>query len=151
MKRIVMIFFGVALTALLLYYLGELYSPGSYGNAESYELNLGEAQLIELIEEFKAANPQFDVPREVQLSDHKNGPWYVIYFYYPNENEIIYTTTSASEKGKTTFALVSVKDAGMIGGWKDVNGDLNGAESAAQIERFETLILDHIKKKVDQD
>lgn len=148
MRKYLLVFFIVALVAYLLYYISESFSPGSYGNAETYELNVDETELIELIERFKEDNPQFKVPTQTQLSDHKNDHWYVIYFYYPEENEIIYTWTRPSGKGATTWALVSVNNGQMDGGWRDINKGLNSAENKVQINRFENLILEKVKEKI---
>ena len=149
MKKYVLVFLAIALAAFLLYYISDTFSPGSYGDAATYELNIGESDLIALIEKFKEDNPQFQVPKRSQLLDHRNNHWYVIYFYYPEEDRIIYTWTRPSGKNKTTFALVSVNDGSMLGKWKDVNKDLSRTESKSQIEKFEELILKKIREEIN--
>lgn len=129
MKKYIIVFVSFLLISSLLYYIGKMYSPGSYGNAETFSFNIDEQHLIQITKEFKDRNPHFKVPSHIQLSDHKNNHWFVIYFYYPQENEIIYTWIRSSGKEKSTLALVSVIDGEMVEKWKDINKDLSRSES----------------------
>ena len=109
-------------------------APGSYPYAEEYEVNLNEPALIESIKKFKINNPQYNVPEEIQLKDGRNDEqdlWYHIYFYFPDENQILYTWTRTSGKQTTTFALVSINQGLIIGKWKEINKDFSDEEKAA--------------------
>jgi len=147
MRKYILLLISMSAVAFLLYYIAESFSPGSYGDAYTYELPIPEKELIRVIKEFKKENPEFSVNSQTQLLDHRNNHWYVIYFYYPQEDEIIYTWTRPSGKDKTTFALVSVND-GKMTKWKDVKKDLTSTKSKEQIMRFENLILEKIKEKI---
>jgi hypothetical protein len=148
MKKFIIFLFAVSIVAFFLYKISISFNPGNFGNAERFQINIGEEQLIEFIEEFKRDNPEHRVPSHVQLLDHRNNHWYVIYFYYPQENEIILTWTRPASKDRTTFALVSVSNVASLGTWADINKDLTPMESRAQIDRFEQLILSDIRKRI---
>jgi hypothetical protein len=126
-------------------------SSGSYPYAEKYKIDCSESELIRAIEEFKGENPQYLVPKEVGLLDGRNNEkdhWYHVYFYYPNENQIVYAWTRPIDNKKTTFAFVSVNDGLILGKWKDINKDFEVRDNKNQKEKFESLILALIKNKV---
>lgn len=128
-------------------------SAGSYPDAERYELNVNEASLIKAIQDFKKNNPQYIVPEQTQLIDgrddnDRNDHWYHVYFYYPEENQIIYTWTRPAENGKTTFAFVSINEGLRLGKWKDINKDFSRSENKAELKKFEERILNKIKEKL---
>jgi hypothetical protein len=104
-------------------------SSGSYPYAEKYKID----------------------PKEVGLLDGRNNEkdhWYHVYFYYPNENQIVYAWTRPIDNKKTTFAFVSVNDGLILGKWKDINNDFEVRDNKNQKEKFESLILALIKNKV---
>jgi len=146
----------VALTMLGVFIYGaKLFSPGSYANAERYELFVNEIYLDSLIERFKNENPQYKVPVEVGLKDGRdNVPdqdyWFHTYFYFPKENKIIYAWTRPSGKQKTIFAFVSVNDGLILGHWKDINKDFGFFENREQKKIFEERILNKIKEKIKE-
>ena len=127
------------------------FSPGSYPYAEEYLINANEATLVEAIKDFKKNNPQYIVPEQTKLKDGRNSEkdyWYHIYFYYKEENKIIYTWTRPAEKGKTTFAFVSINDGLTIGNWKEINKDFSNSENSEEKKKFEERILNKIKEKL---
>src|SRR5688572_22687023 len=91
----------VGAVAILLYFLADSFSPGSYGDAKTYSLDIAEEDLIRLLSDFKSENPRYQVRERLGLEDHRSNHWYVIYFYYPDEDEIIYTWTRPSAKNKS--------------------------------------------------
>ena len=124
------------------------FAPGSYPYAEKYILNADEKELIAAIDFFKKDNPQFIVPQSAGLQDGRSSPddhWYHIYFYYPEENEIVYTWVRLEEKGKAEFALISISEGLTSGKWKEINTGFSGAENAEQKKRFEDRILKKVK------
>ena len=152
MKKYGLIFLVIGLVTFLLFYISTLYSPGSYADAETYELSIGESDLILIIQKFKEENPQYKVPDQVGLSDGKGGPqdhWYHIYFYYPKEDQIIYFWTRSNGKQNTTLAFVAVNNSLVLGNWKDINKDFSYSENKSQIEKFENRILRNIKEKIN--
>ena len=127
------------------------FSPGSYPYAEEYLINANEATLVEAIKDFKKNNPQYIVPEQTKLKDGRNSEkdyWCHIYFYYKEENKIIYTWTRPAEKGKTTFAFVSINDGLTIGNWKEINKDFSNSENSEEKKKFEERILNKIKEKL---
>ncbi len=140
---------------LLIVFLSEIIAcniaAGSYPNAEEYEINGNESTLIEAIQNFKKNNPQYNVPEQTQLQDGRNDDkdhWYHIYFYYPEENQIIYTWTRPADNGKTTFAFVSINQGLTLGKWKDINKDFSSSENKEQKKKFEDRILNKVKEKL---
>jgi hypothetical protein len=103
-------------------------SAGSYPYAEGYEINAVDSVLNRVILQFKEENPEFKVPKQLQLRDGPNDEmdhWSHIYFYYPEENEILYTWTRRISDSKTTFAFVSVNKGLTLGNWLKINHDFD--------------------------
>jgi len=148
--------FGIFVLALGfgLYKLSELYSPGSYPNVEIYGFGANEKDLLKAIQQFKTANPKFIVPEEFNLQEGRGSQddhWFMVYFYYPDTKEIVYVWTRP--KGLsiyTSLALVRINQGSELGNWKNINRDFSSAENSAQIEKFETLILNPIEKIVEE-
>lgn len=131
-----------------MYSIGDSFSPGSYPNAKTYELSIEESELINLITDFKEENSEFKTPKQAGLRDHKSNHWYIVYFYLPEDHEIILTWTRPSGKNTTTWALVSVVDE-QGEKWRKINNDIGSAEKRVYINKFESQILRRIKEKID--
>jgi hypothetical protein len=148
--------FGIFVLVLgFAFYKGsELYSPGSYPNVEIYGFGANEKDLLKAIQQFKAANPKFIVPEEFNLEGGRGkGPddhWFTVYFYYSDTREIVYVWTRPKGLNMyTSLALVGINQGSESGNWKDINRDFSSAENSAQIDKFETLILNPIEKIVE--
>ena len=131
------------------YKLADMVSPGSYAHAEEYELDYSEAEVINAINKFKVDNPDLAGPSflddgKTNSTDH----WYNIYFYYKDENKIVFTWTRPSEKNRTTFAFVSLNDGLTLGNWKDVNDDFGFSENRMAKRTFEERILKPLEKQL---
>jgi hypothetical protein len=151
MKKIIFCFKTLILIVFLSKVTACNISAGSYANAEVYEMDVDESTLIEAIQSFKKDNPQYKVPEQIQLKDGRSDNkdhWYHIYFYYPEENQIIYAWTRPAGKEKTTFALVSINQGLTLGNWKEINRDFSSSENRDQKKKFEERILNMIKKKL---
>jgi hypothetical protein len=151
MKKYILIFVSVLLVVIIVFFFGKAFSPGIYPYAEEYELNIDEQTLISLIQNFKDNNPQYKVPETMGLIDGKkksNDHWYRIYFYYPDEHQILYTWTRPAGKMKTTFAFVRINNGTFLRNWKDINNDFSDSENAEQKKKFENRILNVIKEKI---
>ena len=114
---------------------------GSFPYVEKYEFEMEETDLIEAINNFKKKNPQYNVPIELQLVDERDSHWYHIYFYFPEENQILHTWTRSTKIGKTTFAYVSVNEGLTLGNWKHINKDFSASENEKQKKLFEERIV----------
>ncbi len=122
-------------------------ASGSYSNAEIYEFAVSENILIETVEKFKIENPDFIVPKSIELIDgrsqDKTDHWFHIWFYYKKENQIIYTWIRDNK-----FALIAVNKGTELGNWKSINKDFSFSENKKEKEKFEERILNKIKEKL---
>jgi len=152
---ILIVFFGF-------YKLTKLLSPGSYPNAEIYELNYPEGKVIEATHQLKILHPEMVVPKvtiknsgSYDLAESEgrkdNSLWYTIYFYYPKENQIVFTWTRPSQKGTTSFAFVALNNGLDIGNWKDINDDFNSSENRQLKKDFEARILEPVKNILEKN
>lgn len=58
------------------------------------------------------------------------------------------TQTRPAEKGKTTFAFVSINEGLTLGDWKEINIDFSRSENKEEKKKFEERILNrHYPKK----
>jgi hypothetical protein len=128
-------------------YLSCNFSPGSYPNAELYELDTKESNLIEAIKDFKNEYPMYALPQDLFLVEGKeseNDYWYHIYFYYNDEETIISTWIRPNFEGKVNFAFVSLYRVSNQEGWKDINKDFGYFENKIEKKKFEERILNPI-------
>lgn len=126
-------------------------SSGSYPYAEKYKFKIKETELVKIIVKFKNDNPDYCVPKEIQLVDGKkdsNDYWYHIYFYYKYENRIVYTWVRQYDAAYCEFAFVAINTGLTLGNWKDINHDFSSDENKLEKEKFERLILNQIKLKI---
>lgn len=150
MKRL--LFPIIALNTILLFCCVSCnFAPGSYPYAERYEIKCDESDLINAVERFKGENPEYLVPAQTQLIDGRrdeNDHWYHVYFYYRNDNEIVKTWIRKSGEKTTTFAFVGINNGLTLGNWKEINKGYSNKDNKLQIEKFERLILNEIKKQI---
>tara|TARA_R110001592_G_scaffold58067_4_gene176300 strand:+ start:974 stop:1453 length:480 start_codon:yes stop_codon:yes gene_type:complete len=157
-KSKIIILLSVVFIASVVIWFGCNFAPGSYPYAERYELNSSEEIVQAAIEEFKQENPEYVIPyvtvdggSKWELKDERTqnpSHWFKFYFYYPKENQIILTWIRSAEKGKTTFAFVSINEGLALGNWKDINHDFKRSENKEQKKKFEERILNKIKEKL---
>jgi hypothetical protein len=161
-KKIILIIGLIVIGLFGFYKLAYLFSPGSYSYAEIYELNYPEEKVIEAIRQFKIGHSEMVVPKVTiqnsgtyDLSESEgrkdSSHWYLIYFYYPKENQIILTWTRPSENWKTDFAFVSLNNGLDIGHWKNINNDFSISENRNLKKEFEERILNPVKRLLIND
>ncbi len=143
-RKYLLALIGILAFGLLFYYIGWSFSPGSYGKAETYELNVSEKTLIEIINEVKSENNL----NTNSFSDHKSEHWYSIYFEYKDKNQIIHTLTRPTNKTTTTFYFSGYKSKTVIGNWIDANEYFWWWKNSEAKNEFEERILEKIKKKI---
>jgi len=141
-----------------IYKLTDMFSPGSYGHAEQYELNYPEDKVIEAINKLKTSDSGLLVPKvtiqnsgQHDLNDGKEKEsdfWYKFYFYDKGKNHILFTWTRPSGRNTTTLAFVSINEGLDLGHWKDVNDDYGFFENRKILKDFEETILERIKKNL---
>jgi hypothetical protein len=162
MTKKTLIIILIALGGLfILYKLADMFSPGSYGHAETYEFEYPEEKVIEAINKLKAADKDLVVPKvtiqnsgQLDLKDGKEKEtdyWYKFYFYDKEKNQILFTWTRRSGQSSTTFAFVSVNSGLNLGNWKEVNDDLGRSENKEVIRDFEETILKRVKELLNND
>jgi hypothetical protein len=157
-RKVILVVGLILLGIFLIYRFAIEFAPGSYPYAETYELNAPETEVINTINQFKTDHPELYTPKvqiqnngQFDLNDGRNDSsdlWYSIYFYYPKENQIVYTWARSEGKQKTTFAFVAVNSSLTLGNWKRINKDFSSNENKKLKEQFEERILDSIKQRL---
>ncbi|SFU37519.1 hypothetical protein SAMN05216480_10242 [Pustulibacterium marinum] len=143
-RKHLLIITGIFTFGLLFYYLVWSISPGSYAKAETYELNIPEDTLIEIINDVKSENNL----QTNSFVDHQNRHWYSIYFEYQDKNQIIHTLTRAKNKTTTTFYFSGYKNKTDIGNWINANEYFLWWKNSKEKKEFEKRILKKIEKKL---
>jgi hypothetical protein len=129
-------------------------APGSYPYAERYEINCSESDLILAVEKFKIDNPEFNLPVKTQLKDGRrddNDHWYHVYFFYEKENVIFKTWIRRNGEKSTVLAFVAINDGLILGNWMYINKDFSKGENKIQKEKFERLIFEEVKKRIQRE
>lgn len=158
-KKYILLFLIVGAFVTGFFWFGYNVAPGSYPYAEKYKLEYAERDVKVAVSKFKQEHPEYSVPKvtidgkdSFDLTDEQTKDpayWYKIYFYYPEENEIIFTWLRSSEKDETTFAFVSVNEGLKLGNWKEINKDFSRSENNERKNKFEERILNKIKEKLN--
>lgn len=158
MKTFLIFIKNIFLLIVLLELTSCSFTSGSYPYAETYELNYSEEEVKTAITKFKQEHPEYIVPKVTvdgketwDLIDEQSkepNHWYIVYFYYPKENQIILTWIRPAEKRKTTFAFVSINEGLTLGNWKEINKDFSRSENKEEKEKFEQQILNKIMEKL---
>jgi hypothetical protein len=143
-RKFSLLVMGFLAFGFLFYYIGWSFSPGSYGKAETYELNTDEKTLIEIINVVKSENNL----KTNSFADHKNGHWYSIYFEYKDKNLIIHALTRPKNKTTTTLYFSSYKDKTDLGNWIEANEHFWWWKNSKVKTEFETRILSKIKERI---
>ena len=148
----------ILLSICLLYWLRQELSAGSYPNAEKYTFSDNEQAVKNAINEFKQNNKEYIIPKvsinnqgSLDLLDEPKGDpphWFGFYFYYKNENKIVFTVIRAAGKNKTEFFFVATNKGLNIGDWKDINNDFSSHENKIEKEKFEKEILKGIQNEL---
>lgn len=122
-------------------------APGSYPYAEVYELGASEEKLIEATNKFKTGHPDFMVPEYIGLVDGRSPDntdhWYHVWFFYKEENKIVYTWIRGNK-----FALISINEGSELGNWKNINKDFTRSGNNQEKRKFEERILNRIKESL---
>ncbi len=132
-----------------------LLAPGTYVDTEEYYLHYREAEIKDAIIKFKEEHPEYKVPGIIINGQNSYGlddspernrrDLFIYYFYYREENQVLFTYTKSIEWNNTAFALVSISDGVGLGNWKDINRDFSRSENKEQKKKFEERILKEIK------
>lgn len=134
------------------------WAAGSYPYVETYELDAAEEKVKTAIAKFKQEHSEYIVPKVTidgqitsdLVDEQTENPahWYLVYFYYPQENQIIHAWTRPAGNGRTTFAFVGVNNGLTLGNWRRINKDFNRSENKAQKKKFEERIVNEIRDRL---
>lgn len=134
------------------------FAPGSYPYAEIYEINSSEQEVKNAIYKFKEENLDYNVPKVTitnqgswdLIDESTKNPeyWYKFYFYYKEENKIVFTWIRSYSKNKVKFAFVSINNGLDLGKWKYINKDFSPIENKNEKKKFEERILNKILEKL---
>ena len=144
--------FGLLIVFLI--WFGYNFAPGSYPYAEIYELNKTESDVVNAIKIIKEENPQLNVPQQMGLIDGRSRDprdyWYHVYFFYPEEGQIVNTWVKGIvfKNEKTQLAFVSLNEGLTIGKWKRINQDFSRSENKEHKRKFEERILNKVETKL---
>ena len=126
----------------------DYFVAGSYPFVERYEMPMSEDVTIQAIKNFKKNNPQYAVPDSFQLIDGRDTTrwdlWYHVYFYYPEEKQVLNTWTRPLTNKITTFAFAAICVDKEHWIWKDINRDFDSDEDDEQKKKFEERIVKKI-------
>ena len=172
-KKIFIGLLGLTLSIFLFYQLGKSFSPGSYPYAESWDLKANESEVIQIITEIKQEHPELIPPGETPSTIEKDS-WYFINFYYADTKEIVHTllsdinskmstisftsTAIINKKRKPIIDSLSIKlnidtsslaEDSIIVESRTINRDYGYFANKREIIKFEELILDKIKEKIN--
>lgn len=124
-----------------------LFNSGSYGNAEYYDFNLTNKELIKNIDKFKQDNPQFATRKYFDGLD-QSGNFYNIYFYLEEEKALVYCVllmgrNSENDKAVLGFHYIeSDLDHSLYG--RINSNDLSKDENKRIKKQVETIILNKL-------
>jgi hypothetical protein len=129
------------------------FAPGSYPYAQLYEFKSSETSLIEAIERFKAKNPSYCLPANERFIDGRRTPddkWYHVWFYYPQEGQVIKCWVCSTYNGNTELGFIGIGNGLILNDYKEINKDFSSKENKLQKEKFEQRILYEIKKQIEK-
>ena len=145
-RKTLLIITGIILIGFFFYYLAWSFSPGSYSRAETYEFDIPEKTLVEIINEVKTENKELDA--KSYFGDSKDKHWHSFYFQYQDKKQIIHTWTRPKSKTVTTFAFVGYKSKRDLGNWISANKYFWWWKNSDAKNEFETRILKKIEDKI---
>ena len=106
-----------------------------------------------LINDMKREDPTIVPPEALNLTDGQReglGPYYLVFFYISQENELLLAYVPPHGKDETTLALVAVQKGLTLGQWKEVNHELSSAENEVVKKHFEQMILAKLSEKISK-
>jgi|APDOM4702015159_1054818.scaffolds.fasta_scaffold00944_1 hypothetical protein len=139
------------ITTLIFCCVSCVFAPGSYPYAELYEFQVSEDSLIRIVEKFKDENPKYSLHEQERFVDGRKSEgkqWYHVWFYYPQENQVIKCWIRTSDKGYAEFGFVGIGNGLTLSDYKEINKDFSKQENRFQKDKFERLILNEIKKLI---
>ncbi|MDN5211932.1 hypothetical protein QQ020_07710 [Fulvivirgaceae bacterium BMA12] len=126
-------------------------APGSYPNAERYEIETSEEALIEAVHAVKSSNSELTIPNNIPLIDGRKDSldhWYHFYIYNRERNQVMKAWVRGG-KSKSKIAFVGVYDSSFEKRWKYINQDFDRESNKEYKKLFEEKILNPVKKIIE--
>jgi hypothetical protein len=125
-----------------------------YPHAESYIIDYPKSVVLEAIETFKIANPHHFQPQYLNLTDGRDAKEadeerHHLYFFYPDDFQIVYVWTRSADNFSTEMALVAINDGLVLGNWKNINKDFSLRDNDIQKKKFTNTILNKILEQLE--
>ena len=129
---------------------------GGYPYAESWDFNINEQKLVQIIKSLKKEKPQLFIPYECCPDTVKSSYWYYFTFYNKTDNKELHVRLRGNTVITTLYfdsiiaycdSLTPPKDIQYVG--KEINHDFDYYENKAEIKKFEENILKPIQHKID--
>lgn len=127
------------------------FAPGSYPYVELYEFQVSEPTLIKAVNIFKTENKIYCLPEQKRFIDgriNEGSQWYHVWFYYPQENQIVKCWIRTSYKGNAELGLIGIGNGMSLDDYKEINKDFSIQENKMQKNKFELRIINEIKKQI---
>jgi hypothetical protein len=137
----------LAIIAIIIFGLySGIIDSGSYSDAEQYQFEVTDSVLIIAIKNFKDANPDFRVPKSVNLTDSTENYKYHFYLYDSREDNLIHCfILSADGSNKASIYLDAINSGLRLGNWKVVNEDYDRTANLEVKKEFREKVLDKLK------
>lgn len=119
-----------------------LFNSGSYGNAEYYEFNFTNQELIDRIHKFKHDNSLFTTKRHTDGLDQSEN-FYNIYFYLEDEKALAYCVLLMNKNRKSDKAIFGFHYIE-----SDTSYSLDGRINTDELSKEENK---RIKKKIETE
>jgi len=144
------IFLVIAIIVVsFLMWVGYQIKPGLYVDAEEYEFDCSQAELIESINDLKHRSG-YEIPEYIGIKDGKrDNPYYIIYFYYAQENQLLITAVGNSG-GKSKLSFIAVAPHLNLSKWKDINRDFDDKENEIQKRIFQERVVDKLAMRTER-
>ena len=126
---------------------------GSYPFVESWDLEVGEPELLQIITKLQLANKLVAPPgtSSIVASERSgyNGYWLDLTIYYADTDEVVRAWTRPDSKRVTTLAFYSIVGRKSLESEKLINRDFWFWDNRHEINKFKTSVIDKIQKEID--
>jgi len=161
-KKKYKIIIGFPLIAISLYLFVKLFLfigmgfSGPYANCEIYKFNISHSELVSEIEKFRILHPRLVPPSDDPIfgnaSYDSTDLWSAIYFYYPDNKNILMTFVYHEDNNKSSLAFnaiwnPNVEDSQNHG---DINSSIGYFENIKQKRIFVDRIVNPLHKQIQE-
>jgi len=163
MRKKLLIIILVSIIGLFFLWVGFLWKifscdiAGSFPCVETWNLNIKEGDLIEIIKEIKKEHPELEPPNVSSPTSGRHEYWYDVDFYYADTKEDVQAwTRPCSDSSMTTLAFVAIFSHfdsltpvnEIKSDRREINRDFGYFENRREIGKFRNRILKLIEQKI---